>query len=584
MNKTWDQPRSAPRADDTARGRGRAAIVVLLCIVSVGIFFRTQILNGFSVLFGDRYDGVIEIAILEHWYDVLRGLAHWNVTGYFYPHPDTLGYNDGFVLYGLMYSGFRALGADPFLGSELTNVAVKVIGFFAFFRLARHVVQLDFRPALLGTVLFVIADNSFLQAGHAQMLTLCFGPVMALLLFEAAAALVAGRSAAGIAWGLGAAAWYGAWLLTGWYMAWFFSLFLLAMIPVAALCAGPGGRAVVMRTARREALALGVIAVGLGVALVPFLVVYLPTAAQTGMHPFSEVLDYAPSPLDVVNVGAGNLLYGALGTDVSRWLGHGAPAFSERASGLPPLLLAMFALGTIGAWRRRATPQGAFVLVLAVTTLVLWAAALQVGGFTAWRLIYAVVPGAKAIRATSRLQVFLDLPVTLVAAWGIAQLAQRVPLVAVASIGAVLLLEQVNVPGRTGPLVLNRHVEMRFLRAVPPPPPGCRAFYAATAQPPAFLPALDGFYSNNVAAMIVATYDHLPTINGTSTFSPPDWNFANPERPGYAARVRSYAARHHIRALCGLDFVTDTWLPPVGAPAIPSGPRLAHESGRPPRE
>ena len=579
MNKTWDQPRAAPPADDTGRGRGRAAIVALLCVVSVGFFFRTQILNGFSVLFGDRYDGVIEIAILEHWYDVLRGLAHWNVTGYFYPYPDTLGYNDGYVLYGLMYSGFRALGADPFLGSELTNVVVKVIGFFAFFRLARHVVRLDFRPALLGTVLFAIAGNSFLQAGHAQMLTLCFAPVMALLLFEAAAALVAGRSAVGTGWGLGAAVWYGAWLLTGWYMAWFFGLFLLTMIPVAALCAGPGGRAVAMRTARREALALGVIVVGLGMAVVPFLVVFLPTAAQTGMHPFSEVMDYAPSPLDVVNLGAGNLVYGALDSDVSRWLGHGPLVFSERTSGLPPLLLAMFALGTISAWRRRATPQGAFVLVLAVTTLVLWAAALHVGGFTAWRLIYAVVPGAKAIRVTSRLQVFLDLPVTLVAAWAVGRLAWRVPPVAVAAIGALLLLEQVNVPGPTGPVFLHRTVEMRFLHAVPPPPPGCRVFYAATAQPPAFLPKVDGFYSNNVAAMIVATYDHLPTINGTSTFTPPDWDFANPERPDYVARIRSYAARHDIHALCGLDFVTDTWLPPLGPPAIPAGPRLAHAGG-----
>ena len=56
---------------------------------------------------------------------LLRGeAAAWDRTAYFHPVPATLGYNDGYLAFGLLLAGFRALGADPFLAGELTNAPV----------------------------------------------------------------------------------------------------------------------------------------------------------------------------------------------------------------------------------------------------------------------------------------------------------------------------------------------------------------------------------------------------------------------------------------------------------------------------
>src|SRR5262245_8785777 len=80
-----------------------SAVLFVAVLVLVNLsFFRLQISNGFSVLFGDRYDGVIIVAILEHWFNVVRGLSAWSEVNYFYPHDKTLGYLDGYFIFGLI--------------------------------------------------------------------------------------------------------------------------------------------------------------------------------------------------------------------------------------------------------------------------------------------------------------------------------------------------------------------------------------------------------------------------------------------------------------------------------------------------
>jgi hypothetical protein len=53
--------------------------------------------------------------------------------------------------------------------------------------------------------------------------------------------------------------------------------------------------------------------------------------------------------------------------------------------------------------------------------------------------------------------------------------------------------------------------------------------------------------------MFLAEQWRVPTINGFSTFNPPDWNFGNPLRADYDVRVARYVARHGLRQVCRLD-------------------------------
>ena len=126
---------------------------------------------------------------------------------------------------------------------------------------------------------------------------------------------------------------------------------------------------------------------------------------------------------------------------------------------------------------------------------------------------------------------------------------------------SLLLLEQVQV---SPPLQLDRHAQLRLLQSVPAPPAACEAFFVVAARsreaaegaaPP--LSAIShhfGLYRHNVDAMLLASYHNRPTINGFSSFNPTDWDFANPWKPDYLDRVRTYARRHDIKPLCGFDY------------------------------
>jgi hypothetical protein len=60
--------------------------------------------------------------------------------------------------------------------------------------------------------------------------------------------------------------------------------------------------------------------------------------------------------------------------------------------------------------------------------------------------------------------------------------------------------------------------------------------------------------------MFLAELWRVPTINGFSTFNPPDWNFTDSLAADYDARVLEYARRHKLRDLCRLDVrQADPW-------------------------
>ncbi|MDA8052441.1 MAG: hypothetical protein M0002_20975 [Rhodospirillales bacterium] len=138
-----------------------------------------------------------------------------------------------------------------------------------------------------------------------------------------------------------------------------------------------------MHILRREAPAIGLIAVGFVVALIPFLRVYLPVARANGMHRFSEVMLYSPSVLDIVNVGTGNWIYGGLDRSYNPWLRPALPLFSKRTVGFTPLLLLLFAAGLVLAWFRWRDPQSAPIVTGAGAAVLGWFLVLHFRAFTA---------------------------------------------------------------------------------------------------------------------------------------------------------------------------------------------------------
>ena len=487
---------------------------LLVCAVgglSVAVFFRHQIAGGFALLTGDRADGLIETALLEHWFNVLRGREPWDSPDFFFPTTGALAYNDGYLIYGLLHALFRTIGLDVVASSELVNICVKAIGFASFYLLSRISCGMSWNFATLGAVLFTLSCTSFVQAIHAQLLSVAFAPLL-ILLVERHLVMLPVHPRAAALWGCGAAATLDLWLMTSFYMAWFTLLLgAVSVLPVAAsLLAGwrpPTG----LTAARLWPTALSLLVFVAGA--VPFLALYLPKASETGGHAWAETLLYLPSLLDVVNVGAGNLLFGPADQALNHAVRPNFPTTGEHEIGLPPVLLLLFALSLPGAHRR-----GPLILLASVSCLIAWGLALHVGSATLWQAVYDHVPGARAVRVVCRLQILLVAPVVLAVTAALAQESRRIPVPLLAALCLLLVLEQIDTGSNTG---LDHSGEMARLQSIPPAPAGCKAFYTASTRPgPPLLPEeIDGFYSLNVDAMMVAARIGLPTVNGSLNYA-----------------------------------------------------------------
>lgn len=540
-----------------------AARVLILLLVQAAItawIYRANWTDGFRLVLGDVYDNTIEIAILEHWYNVLRGLAHWPTTNYFYPYPATLGYNDGYFLYGLLYAAGRWAGADPFLAATLVNVGMKAACFGFFYLCARRVLRAGFWYALAGAAVLELSNNVAIHSMHAQLLTIALVPLCATLLYFAGRAFLERRPGRLLAYGGAFALTYGAWALTSFYMLWFFSLFLALFLPVLAALRWSSLRAQLARLDRRTVLAGAACLLLLALCLLPFLHVYLPKARATGMHSFHDARGYALAPFDILNIGIGNYLYGG-------WLPalHHAVGFpvdySERQMGVTPGLLLSFLAASCCLWRSGRAP---IAVAAAAATVAIWALALTVHGITAWVAVFHLVPGAKAIRVIARSLIFLSVPMLLVSLAGLGEaLRGRSRWLHACALAACafVVTEQLNQVSYTA---IDRHAATAALRRIAPAPPGCRAFVADDTRPlAADQGPVDHLYRHNVEAMLIAEYIGLPTINGFSSFNPPDWDLANPQLPDYHARAAAYAQRHRIDGLCHLDLATQQWSGPT---------------------
>lgn len=528
---------------------GRTAALAGTYAVAMAIFFHAQLLSGFDLGFSDRGDGIIEISILEHWRNVLTGHAAWDRPLYFHPAAATLGYNDGYFLYGLVYSFWR-LFADPFLADTLNIATFKSLGFFAAYALARRTLGWQRPVALLLALLFTISNNLLVQAGHAQLVSVALLPLVTMLAIEAGRAELAGRPAMARVLGVALAALVAAWLMTAYYMAWFTLFFALLL----GLC----WLAVQGREAPRAALALlrahaGTLAItgtAFAVLVVPFLSIYLPKARETGAHGY--VLSYTVTLFDPINVGPGNLLWGWIPALAQALLPQRLVA-GEHESGFPLILFALTLLALRRALKDRNAPG---MRVFALAVLVGWVLTLRFWLVSPWILVHWLVPGASGLRVVLRYQLFLVLPVLLLV-FGvyrdrIALWLRSAPLL---TAGAALLLvaEQLNA---RSPSELGRSEQLRALETLPPPPAGCTSFYvvSARASEPFFkTAALDRIYPHNVDAMYLAERWRVPTINGFSTFTPPGWNFADARAPDYDTRVAAYARAHRLHGLCRLD-------------------------------
>jgi hypothetical protein len=522
--------------------------------------YRKWLLGEFDGIFGDQGDARIVIALLEHWYRVFAGnWSDWLNPPFFYPERGVLGFTDGYLLYAVGYAPFRFLGADPFTAFMLVMATLSAIGFFGFIRLAMAEFGVSAASAAAGAFLFAFANMMIVKVGHPQSYCVTVLPLVCHL---TASAFKAERGGAAMFAAAAAGLLHALIFSTAYFTGWFATLFAIVALLIFAALRGTDLKQDIARvlSTRRHVLAAWI--GGFAIGLVPFLIIYGPIWFKGYRREFGEVLYYAPAFSDIINLGRSSWMWRWLMVETGI-LGSPERQFGEFELGFTPGVLIVAIVMTILLLRTswvRTTTKAIETRTVALTAIALalfacWLLQLSYFGLRPWHAVWALVPGAAAVRTTFRFQIVLNLATALLVAVALDRIRfelSRGPLVATL-LASFLIFEQIN----RGPVSFSRAEQLAWLQRVPPPPVHCRAFYLAPGPLPAGLRAV-GIQSD---AMLVAVRFGIPTVNGISSIFPANWRLDDPAAPDYLQAVRDWSTRNGIvTGLCGLQSRTGHWI------------------------
>jgi hypothetical protein len=547
-------------------------VACAVCISTLAFVYREFLSSGFNLIAGNVGDNRFVIAILEHWRAVIHGKAFFTSPNFFWPEQGVLGYSESMFLFAPPYIAARTIGLDPYLAFELTQMSFKAIGFFSMLWLLRSCIRVTWSTALVGSVLFTLSNLYFISAGHGHLTTVVLVPLLAALLCTGWRSYGGEHRILGLVYGGLFGLLLALVLFTSFYIGWFAALasgvvivttFIYRTFHVRMLSLSCNW----VNTMKHRAPVLAAALLLFSLAIIPFLITYLPILKQTGGRDFREVLIYSATPIDLLNVGRENWMWGRSLDEVRIWLSGTPMAPSEAQRGWPPLTVALLAGGVFLGFRRqgcRSSPcssrdaQRFMTAVLSASFVTCWALSLKFGDRSLWWLIFKFVPGSSAIRVAPRFNLVINVLVVVVVCLVLNELSKEVRRsrrIAFWTLSALLIAEQINTSRSH---VIRRDSEMAILNRVRRPPTTCASFFLAY---PVRRGGAISLVADQIDAMLIARLRNLPTLNGYSGWVPPGWDLTVLTKD-YLPRVRRWAmSRQVTTGLCGLDLRDGSWSP-----------------------
>jgi hypothetical protein len=548
----------------TKAGTAKLAAVLLGLVLTICINFHSYFAN-FNLVPGDRGDARLVIFTLEHWLNVLKGHEPFYWLGMFFPGRLALGYADGLFIFAPPYALFRVLGFDTFTSYQLLFPFLTAVGYAAWILVLRRALQLNMGFSVLGSVLLTCLNALQFQAEIGKLLAFHFYPVLIGLLWMYYASA---NKANWKAWsGLGLfAIGLGLLFFTSYYPAWFFlfTLLLFTVVRFAASALETGLGATLLpwsRFARANWLQLAAALFLLVLALVPFATTYAPLVLSDSHRSFSLVLDFAPSPRDIINVSSQNYVWSPILENLHFKFGN-----REVQMGSPLLVLALFVFFLVGQAanglrRNGRTTDGreGFVFLLSMTALVIFGLTVKVHDLSLWQIVYRLVPGASALRALGRYFMVIDMIVVVAVMYGLDQRFRRyggglggrrlyMLLGTTALLAVGLIVEQANAT----PFRLDKAEQLALLAKYQAAPAECEAFFINNAPDPALPPA---YYQ--LDAMMISMNLGLPTVNGYSGLTPNEVFDMVPAGIEYKYKILKWLHMNHVEnRVCELDYQT----------------------------
>ncbi len=526
-------------------------LALVVGAVGIGLVHRHQFSSGFDLFPGPRGDTRLIAYLCEHWYQTLQGRAALLSPAMFYPAKGTLGYSDVLLLFAPPYSLLRGLGYDIFTALAFTVVGFNILNFIAGFGLLFSVLRFRWLPAVAGAMFFAFNNPKLSGFDHLQL-----QPVWLLAIIAACVVVFFRDSSRLTAWrAFGLLAFAGLaldlQLLTAFYLGWFLILWCGLFLGLAIIFRQ--SREVLRDALRRHwRVALGAISVTTA-GLVPFLIIYGPAIYEVGAWPYDMTLRYIPEVRSYLLVADGNFIWSHMPEAILH-----APLNDldwGRCVGIGVVPMVVWLATSILVLASRGRRPFLTLTVLSVNLLLIFA--LQYHGHSLWHVINKLVPGAKSIRAVSRVMIFVALPMSVVFGFAIERAWKRCG----TSIGlrgalvAVIVFGGVEQFSNGAGEYFSIHTEnARLRRLAAKLPENCSAFYVTARRPDD--QELDSFQNQQWMhdAMFISILQHVPTLNGRSGKSPPGWDLRDITAPDYEAKVREWIKQRHISVdVCRLE-------------------------------
>ncbi len=526
--------------------------------------FHPTILSGFQQMQTDLGDTRLNHYILEHSFRWLTGdslhARFWNPP-FFYPQTNVAAYTDILVGAAPLYWLWRGLGVDPDTSFQIWMLAVMSLNFLAAYlwlrRGLRWSLHLEPLAASVGAFIFAYGSARVAQLSHQQLLPHFYTIAALYALTRILSPTAEGEVDAVPATGRRTTAWIVVLfasvtlqLYAGFYLGWFLLLALqvaTVWLLLLALCS-PGFRR--RAIPRLWSIISGhwrvIAAASLASAaiLAPMALHYLSAGKEVGYRDFDqETISMAPRILSWLNVGYGSWLYGRQAS-LAQFV---FPAAQEHRLGLGFVTTLTAAAGFW--WGIRQRPWLRFVAVCALTIGVV--VTLFPGGFTPWRYLHGIIPGADAIRALARIGILMLIPAGLGVALGIQWIlnarasGSAVPLprakastlstAFAAGLAMVCVAEQGRTTGHHDKFKSRAQVESIVGQIGSGS--SCEAFFFSPLMQPG---QLTEDWKFQVDAMWAQMLSGVPTVNGYSGNDPPGWDLGD-------NRLRSPADESRMR-------------------------------------
>jgi len=483
----------------------RALFPASVCIAGIFATFHPTLLSGFSRLQTDIGDPRLNNYLLEHaWLWITGRLTHpfWDPTFYF-PARNVLAYGDVLLGAAPIYWVWRVFGAMPDTAYQLWSMSIAALNFVAFNWLLRRDFGVGRLAAVAGAYVFAFGGPRLAQLAHIQLFPQFFTVLLVHALIRIFAEERCERPARMWALAFGSLTLQ---LYAGYYLGWFAAFGVL--LALGAAVASSSGRARLRAIARRDRTPILVSASASMVALLPMGFHYVQAGREVGLRGFGSAISMLPRLPSWLTGDAGSWFY--------RWT-LDVPPFSRLPMrhehgltfGILTLVVALFGLRS--SWRNPIVRVLGVVGLLAAV-LASWFP----GGMTLWGGVFWIVPGARALRAVTRIVLLIAIPISVGVAYGISRLQEARGPVLAGLLALACGLEQLH----TTPSYDKLEVRARVARLVGQVRPDCEAFLVTPHRREPV--QIDWF---QLDAMWASLQNGVPTLNGYSGNGPPGWPF-----------------------------------------------------------